>query len=120
MRLIRTGCTRLVLELKTVVVKFPNFTYSWEHFIHGILANIRESRGWRYSKHNKKIRALICPVLFTSWLSLILVMKRVKVLSDEEYLKADISKHQEFFPGDDKSDSYGLLDGRVVKIDYGS
>lgn len=123
----RRGCTRLVIESKNVVIKIPNFTYSWEHFIKGILGNINEVKTWRIANikdsHTYDYRHLICPIVWSSWGSWVLIMKRVKTLSFDEWDKiedVDISMHKKYFEGDDTMSNYGFLDGKIVKIDYGS
>lgn len=121
MKINRCGITRIVFEFKAVVIKIPNFSYSWEHFIVGVLANIREHKTYRYNsgKYDNGLSHLLCPVLWCSWGGWFLIMKRVAVMTDDEYLNTDTSIHQLHFGGDDKSDSYGYLNGYVVKIDYG-
>ena len=121
MKLNRNGITRLVIELKRVVIKIPNFTYSWQHFLKGLIANIHENQTWNVvNKYNPEITHLLCPVLWCSWGGWILIMKKVdRCLKDEEYDQWDISEHKKYFEGDDTVSNYGVLDNRLVKIDYG-
>lgn len=118
----RTGCTRIVFIFRKYVVKIPNFTYSWEHFLKGIIANIQENKTWKYNsgKFDTGLSKLLCPVLWCSFGGWILVMKRASILSEEEYLNANLAEHLLYFPGDDKKDNYGMINGMIVKIDYGS
>jgi hypothetical protein len=115
------GTTRLVIILTNVVIKIPNFTYSWQNFLRGIIGNIEERNTWKFSKiliEGDKSH-LLCPVLWCSWGGWILVMKKIErpITVDEfEY----IEEHVEFFEGDDSINNYGVLEGRIVKIDYGS
>ena len=127
MRINRTGASRIVFELKTVVVKIPNFTYSWQNFLCGILANIREGQTWRYNNTYDQLECdsrLLCPVLFTSWGGWFLIMQKAdKVLSFDEFEalpEVELAEHLRTFPGDDTGPNYGLLNGRLVKIDYGN
>lgn len=126
MRINRTGASRIVIELKTIVVKIPNFTYSWQNFLCGILANIREGQTWRYNlfEHPEITSKLLCPVLFTSWGGWFLIMKKVdKVLTHDEFWELDeneLKEHLNFFEGDDSGPNYGRINGRLVKIDYGN
>lgn len=118
------GVTRLVIELDKVVIKIPNFTYQWNHFLKGLLANMSESCTWHYAGIEGSFgyghRHLLCPVRWSSWGGWILVMQKVdRVLEWEEYDKFDWSEHKRWFPGDDKVKNYGILDGRLVKFDYG-
>lgn len=124
MRLNRKGVTRIVIEFKKVVVKIPNFTYSWENFLSGILANIRERDLWKYNSgvyENFDQSKWLCPVLWGSIGGWIIVMKKVdRVLTSEE---SELSYNHEcipFFGGDDKPENYGFIADRIVKIDYGN
>lgn len=126
MKINRKGVTRLVIELKNVVIKVPNFTYSWHHFIKGIDGNMEEWKIWvynGYSEERKPFRdKLLCPVLWHSWGGWIVVMKKAKTLSFDEWevLDYDISEHKKYFGGDDSMSNYGFLNGKLVKIDYAS
>lgn len=44
----RKGCTRTVVLIGGLVFKFPS-CYSWESFLHGLLANLRERVWWKSS-----------------------------------------------------------------------
>lgn len=118
------GCTRIVLILKKIVIKIPNFTYSWENFLKGLIANITERNSWEYANipdsYNYRYRDLLCPIIWSSWGAWIVIMKRARVLTDEEYLSTNLKIHKYYYAGDDKSDNYGYLNGKIVKIDYGS
>lgn len=123
MRIDLCGITRTVFIFKTVVVKVPNIRYGWLKFLNGLISNINENSCWKW--HSGQCEDgkshLLCPVLWCSWGGWLLVMKRVdRVLTDIEYNSIDLTKHIEYFSGDDKSDNYGHLYGKVVKIDYGS
>lgn len=116
------GVTRIVLVGRRVVIKIPNFTCQWSHFLKGLLANIHEGRTWRYNsgEYEKGISHLLCPVLFTSWGGWMLVMRKATPLTRSDWDKLDdISSHTLHFPGDDTISNYGYLDGKLVKIDYG-
>ena len=112
----RKGVTRLVFEFDNFVIKIPNFTYSWQHFLKGILANIQEYTTWSWSKDE-----LLCPVLWCSWGGWFLIMKKAKTYSFDEWdnIEVDISNHIKYFPGDDTMSNYGYLNDKLVKIDYG-
>jgi len=120
MRLDRKGVTRLVIVSKKVVVKIPNFTCQWEHFLKGVVANIHENKTWKYNsgEYEKGHSRLLCPVVWCSIGGWILIMRKVdKVFGWEDV--NDISEHIAQFPGDDKITNYGMLNGKVVKFDYG-
>ena len=142
MKVNRRGVTRIVFIFKNVVVKIPNFTYSWKHFLIGITNNIQEKEMWRamvcvgnefktppskYFGNYILMSDLLCPVRWASWGGWILIME-----------KADVEKHIEevrslnpgcpYFSysdwknngldGDDKPDNFGYYKNRLVKIDY--
>ncbi len=117
------GVTRIVLVLKKIVIKIPNFTCQWDHFLKGILANINESRTWKWNTGNyeKGTSYLLCPVIWCSWGGWLLVMRKAETMSWEEWEKSEWynDQHRKHFPGDDTVSNYGILNGRLVKIDYG-
>lgn len=137
-RWIKEGTTRIVFILKRIVIKVPNFRYQWDHGLKGLIANIQERRTWRWNsgRYEKGTSHLLCPVLWTSWGGWLLIMRRADVDShiddvfemapygnidhaDDVYIR--YKEHIDAgFGGDDKADSYGYLDGRLVKVDYGS
>jgi hypothetical protein len=114
MRLNRKGVTRLVIELNSVVIKIPNFTCQWNHFLQGILANIKENQTYKY--HSK--RELLCPVLWCSIGGWILVMARAIPCNWDEDIDYSIWIKEDL-GGDDKPGNYGHFNNRIVKIDYG-
>ena len=75
----RKGVTRIVLEFKSVVIKIPNFTCQWSHFLKGIIGNIEESRTWKWNsgKFEKGTSHLLCPVKWCSVGGWILIMEAV-------------------------------------------
>lgn len=121
----RRGCTRLVFVFATFVVKIPNFTVCWRHFLTGLLANMgeRDTYRWNTGDYEDGKGHLLCPVIWASWGGWLLVMQRAVVCTytDEAGDEIDYSKWiVAGFGGDDKPDNYGVLpDGRLVKLDYG-
>lgn len=112
MYLERKGVTRLVFIFKDFVVKIPNFTCQWNHFLSGLIGNMEEFKTWKYNKSE-----LLCPILWASWGGWILIMKRVEVCTYEDEI--DYTPWVTAgFGGDDKPDNYGYLDNKLVKIDY--
>lgn len=132
-----SGCTRIVFIFKTFVVKIPNFRYSWDHFLKGILGNINESRTWKWNsgKYESGKSHLLCPVIWCSWGGWVLIMKRADTESYERWVRSlppisntedCVESNKMFYSqwitaglgGDDKADNYGYLNGQIVKIDY--
>lgn len=114
------GCTRVVITCGRVVIKVPKPRY-WKHFLSGLLANMGERDTWRWNSgpFESGKSHLLCPVLWASWGGWLLVMRRVDRVLDWDEDHTDVTEHMRYFPGDDKVRNYGMLDGRVVKIDYG-
>lgn len=121
-RVNRKGVTRIVIELKTVVVKIPNFTCQWNHFLLGVIGNIQESQTWKWNSglYEKGTSHLLCPVLWCSWGGWILVMQKAKTLSrqDWENMQEYTTEHRKHYGGDDNMANYGILNGKLVKLDY--
>lgn len=121
MKIKTNGVTRIVILLKTVVIKIPNFRYRWDHFLMGLTSNIHEGKTWRYNSGIFELgkSKYLCPVVWTSWGGWILIMKRAKDLPYGIFSDKLIATHKEYFPGDDGWGNYGMYQGRIVKIDYG-
>lgn len=120
------GVTRLVFVFNRFVIKVPNFTNKWFHFLMGLTSNINENQTWKYNsgKYESGKSHLLCPVIWCSWGGWILIMKRARLISESYWhtlsMEKDFKEHLEFFPGDDTMSNYGILDDRqIVKIDYG-
>lgn len=116
------GVTRIVIELKTVVIKVPNPRYQWDHFLKGLIGNIAEKKTWEYNsgKYELGKSYLLCPVVWMSWGGWILVMKKAVPVSREDWEWITIPEHRKHFAGDDTMSNYGWYLGRLVKLDYGS
>lgn len=123
MKVDRTGCSRIVLLTKNYAWKVPNFiasdnTLSWRSFCQGMLANMQEvtfsKTGW----------VELCPVRWYLPLGLLVVMPKVRLLTDNEFCAMDFKAFTEnddyYVPVEEKANSFGWLDGRIVAIDYGN
>lgn len=118
MKLNRNGVTRLVIELDTVVIKIPNFTCQWDHFLQGLIANIHEGKRWRNAPyhHSGDVRHLLCPVIWTSWGGWISIMQKASICSNDA--KLDYTPWVNISVWDHKPSNFGYLDGKLVSIDY--
>lgn len=124
----RTGCTRVVFLVGRWAFKVPNF-FEWRLFLKGLLANMMERLMWRnLSADFQGLKCLdgvpLCPVKFSLPGGWLVVMPRVRVLTDEEY-EAPVHvrlKKAQFV--EQKSLSFGWwFDGeteRIYAIDYGN
>lgn len=104
------GTMRRVFVFKNIVIKIPLN-------LKGYLANMNEIYNWYKYKQYKEY---LCPIIFHDLLGLMLVMKRVQPVYDlDEY---DISFMDYTIPvfNDIKRNNFGLLNGKLVKIDYGN
>ena len=128
---IKYGCTRIVFIFKTTVWKIPNFKYSWEHFLKGLIGNMQERNMWRWNsgKYEEGNSHLLCPVLFAAWGGWLIIMPKADMQKHENEIRAlprdqappGYSSWKNIgFGGDDKVDNYGYLNGKLVKVDYGS
>jgi hypothetical protein len=112
----RVGCTRIVFLTRKYAFKIPNVT-EYRLLLHGLLANLQEctfsAAQWPE----------LCPVLFSLPLGLLVVMPRVRILTDEEFLAIDIERWidrgEYVVPVEAKSNSFGWLNGNLVAVDYG-
>ena len=106
---IRIGTSRLVILTKRFAFKLPCIL-GWRRFLCGLLANIHECEWDGYSE-------LLCPIVFSLPGGWIVVMKRASELVSLEDVDLNLFAG---LPLDIKPSNFGLLDGKVVLIDYGS
>lgn len=104
----RSGATRHVLLLGSLAFKAPRLT-RWRAFLNGLLANLTETE---FSRLNDP---RLCPVLLALPFGLLVVMRRADPLPSGVALP-----HWADLPVERKRDSFGLLTGRCVAVDYGS
>ena len=111
------GLTRMVFIVGPYAIKIPSFYGGggWWYFLKGLLANMQEYE-WSTLYNNEK---KLCPVLWAcpgGWLS---IMQRVdRVCNDDDEIKMSFMSNYPYFK-DFKSENFGILDGRLVAIDYG-
>lgn len=118
----KQGCTRTVLVLKNKVIKFPTLK-SYELFLCGLLANIREGQTYNYLKNRKDLAKVIRYNRF----GIFLIMERVDVCDNDEALelfefvneKYKNDEFKELMLSDCKPSNWGRKNGILVKIDYG-
>lgn len=113
----RGGLSREVICVGRWAFKIPKLTRSWRQFLIGLLANMQErdlsKRGWPE----------LCPVVFALPGGWLVVMQRATPLSDEQAEMLDplsiLSRDDYAIPAEPKGSSFGMLDGRIVVVDYG-
>jgi len=113
------GATRIVILLKDRVIKLPNPLNGWIPFFEGFLSNYREGCTWFGEDLSIEEKGKLCPVLSFSSSGFWLIMQRVdRVLEDEVDSLYDPENFKDITL-DDKPDNFGVLNGKVVVIDYG-
>lgn len=114
---VRLGATRAALLMGGLAVKVPRPT-TWRTFLTGLLANMQEREFWRTRWPE------LCPVLFSLPGGWLVVMPRAEPLSGADWCAFDteefIERSDGVIPVEEKQDSFGWLDGRIVAIDYGT
>lgn len=114
----RQGVTREVVLFRDYAFKIPKLIYGWRMFLCGLLANMQEAQfgrcGWPE----------VCPVSFAVPGGWLIVMRRARPLTDAEWAGFDaaafVNQEDRMIPAETKRDSFGMLDGRIVALDYGN
>ena len=115
---IKKGATRWVIVCPKRAYKIPSL-YSWKHFLQGLLANIQEAQWSGFDKR-------LCPVIFKLPLGFLVVMPTVEPIKTEDWYLPDdmyeaLVNHEDYIlPVENKTNSFGILNGEIVAIDYGS
>ena len=116
------GASRWVLCIGGYAIKFPSF-YGYTNFLDGLECNYLELKNYRYyGKKGYYPIEKLCPIIFHLPLGIIIVMKRAKPLSGiefsnfnyENFIKTDNSN----IPAEKKPDSFGIINGKILAIDY--
>lgn len=119
MKVCRNGVTRLVILLGSRAFKIPRFGYGWKMGLSGLLSNMQE-REWAGADER------LCPIVFSTWGGWLVVQRRARPFTDREWaefmprMEAWIEGKEMRVPVETKRDSFGVLDGRIVAVDYGS
>lgn len=120
MKLIKNGITRWVILTKKYAIKFPNPSYSLKHFLKGWIANMQEKESWKFynSIHAEEqyIKDQLCPVLNSYFYTFFIIMPKVEEIKDDNFIGLD---DLQYVCNDHKKENYGILNGKVVCIDYG-
>lgn len=112
------GTHRTTYLVAGLAIKFPVIK-TYKMFLHGLLANLQEV------EFSKAAWPELCPVIFSLPLGLLVVMKRAEPLTTEEYIelcrnyKKFVDKEDYLVPVENKMDSFGKINGKIVAVDYG-
>lgn len=119
------GLTREVILTRNYAIKLPKLSRGWKLFRHGLRSNAQERDfarlGWQE----------LCPVVFALPGGWLIVMRRARPLTEAEWEAFDAAafrggpgehklKQGHRIPVELKKHSFGVLDGRIVAVDYGS
>lgn len=119
---LRHGTTRTVFLIGRYAIKLPAIT-EWRLFLMGLLGNMQERRFDRMRYPG------LCPVLFGCPGGWFLIARRAHPLSWREFEELDygkfiqgdqdLPKGEWILPVENKQSSFGILNGRIVAVDYG-
>lgn len=111
------GCMRVVWLIGQWAIKFPAMV-EWRLFLLGLLANMQE-RQW-----SKTGWPELCPVVWSIPGGWIIIMKRARVMTNAEFNNFDSEKWRDkgdyMIPAEDKQNSFGWYQDKIVVIDYGN
>lgn len=110
------GATRFVIFAGRYVLKMPSF-HSWRNFLWGLLGNMQEAQFARSGL------AGICPVTFRIPGGLLNIMPYARPMTADEWgafdFEAFTDRPDYVIPAERKPDSFGVLNGEVVAVDFG-
>lgn len=120
----------MVLLVGGYAIKMPTVVYGWRLFLCGLLANLQE-RSFSRLKDPR-----MCPVIFSLPGGFLNVMPRCIELTDDEFCSlvnikdfwgyglidwpGNDYRYKAVIPVENKSNSFGWHNGKVVAIDYGN
>lgn len=118
--MIKKGSVRIVLCFCGWAVKIPRFDH-YENFLHGILANLQENK---FSKMKNK---MLAPVIITGPFGIFIIMRKARILTKEDFSKfksriifnARHSGLYDLIMSDFKAANFGIINNKIVKVDYG-
>jgi hypothetical protein len=105
------GTTRSVILTRRWAIKIPCVVYGLKNFLFGLLANMQEV-SWSGFEDR------LCPVKFSLPYGFLVVMPLCKELTDEEFA-AEVPWGNDIPLVENKSSSFGRLNGKIVAFDYG-
>ncbi len=106
----KRGITREVFLIGKWAIKLPSVR-SWRLFLQGLLGNMQE-------KELSGFDDRLCPVVFSIWGGWVSIMPRCGSLPEFTDEMGGICEYMGFI--EKKLCSFGLLDGKLVAVDYGS
>lgn len=125
--LVTTGSNRLVFLTPRLAIKIPNVR-SWWTTCWGLIDNMQERRACGYGRWGQRQDG-VAPIVFSLPGGLMNVARRARPLTDTEWSAFDPEAHcarrradgtPYRISAEPKPDSFGVLDGRIVAVDYGN
>lgn len=108
------GTTRITFLIGRWAIKVPMYTI-WKHFLIGLLGNMQERDFCKMDPERMMPVKFCCPGGF------FLIMPRADPLPREVFFNLDYDEYvKACIPVENKLDSFGMYQGRIVAIDYGS
>lgn len=105
----KRGVTREVILIGKYAVKLPSIR-SWKLFLTGLLCNMNEQQFSGFDDD-------LCPVIFGLWGGWVNIMPRCSKAGPWSHGMSQICTKLGFV--ERKECSFGLLNGRLVAVDYG-
>ena len=116
MKLIKKGCTRIVILIGDYVIKIPNFTVHHLHFLQGCYANWSERNFCKSFKSGTFMGDKVARSYFCSVFGLIQIQQRVTE-RETDLTDWEISWFSELTT-DIKKENFGYRKGILVCLDY--
>ncbi len=116
MKIVKTGLSRTVYLTKKNAYKVPTFRNGLTHFLLGWVSNQQEKQWSGY-------KSWLCPVERYYLWGFVIRMPRLKIgvgkreIEGMREMMGELDK--ELFGSDHKTDNYGKMDGKIMKVDYG-
>jgi len=117
----RCGHSRCVVLTKRLAFKFP-ILGSWKGFLLGLLGNMSEKE-WTGGDNTSKL----CPIYFSVWGGFLNICPRCDEITRKDWFAFDYDNFIKFgdnnqykFPIEEKMDSFGMLNNKIVAIDFAS
>lgn len=120
-KIITLGSSRAVIRLWGIVIKIPCIHGAsgfgvWHAFLQGLQSNIQE-KVWHDSGY-----AGLCPIKFYIPGGFLTIMPYCEKLDRDAWFNFDYDNfinHTDYIlPVEEKMDSFGILDGKIVAVDY--
>ncbi len=114
---LRFGSTRFIIPIGNYVLKLPRFD-SWRLFLNGLLGNMTEVQFNKMREWDD----YLCPIVFSLPLGFLVVMPKCRTFNhlwDSDKKMRDKILEETNGLVENKTCSFGYLNGNLVAVDYG-